>query len=87
MNQKFLPCVFPSAEIINWAKLKQARECETFERQTPVLSVPRPLSMHQLAVQEHVHQISIFPVNDWSSRALAGHLENISLERRGPFVA
>lgn len=42
--------------------------------------------MHQLAVQEHIHQISVFPVNDWSSRARAGHLENISLERRGPFV-
>lgn len=27
-----------------------------------------------------------FPVNDWSSRAQPGHLENISLERRGPFV-
>lgn len=25
-------------------------------------------------------------MNDWSSRARAGHLENISLERRGPFV-
>lgn len=44
------------------------------------------LWMHQHAVQEHIHQISVFPVNDWSSRAQAGHLENISLERRGPFV-
>lgn len=33
-----------------------------------------------------IHQISVFPVNDWSSRARAGHLENISLERRGPAV-
>lgn len=34
--------------------------------------------------QEHIHQISVFPVSDWSSRARPGHLENISLERRGP---
>lgn len=50
------------------------------------LKSPKVCDCTNLAAQEHIHQISVFPVNDWSGGAQAGHLENISLERRGPFV-
>lgn len=48
------------------------------------LKSPKVCDCTNLAAQEHIHQISVFPVNDWSGGAQAGHLENISLERRGP---
>lgn len=59
---------------------------QTWAKKYEPLTLPECFLSALNAVQEHIHQISVFPVNDWSSRARAGHLENISLERRGPFV-